>query len=142
MTDTNEGTGHVEEVENKEDTQPAKNPEALKLMDDVKAEVAGKEETGSIRKRVVEVLVEEEVSTRADLLTKALSKRKAQAMELNKIRPDQCTFNEDGSPAQQKWSKAKLGERDKVQKVLSKIDKVINAAVLNADYEGLKKIAQ
>lgn len=130
------------EDENKEeDIQPVTNPEAVALQEDVKEAVKSRQEGGVIRKRVVEALVEEEVSHRADLLTKALAKRKAQANELNKIRPDHCTFNEDGSPAAQQWSKAKLGERRKCLKVLAKLDKAINAAILNADYEGVKKIA-
>lgn len=140
MTDVNEGTENV--TENAEDAQPVKDPEAIKLQEDVRKAIKSKQETGAIREKVVTALVEEEVSTRADLLTKALAKRKAQARELDKIKPDQCTFNEDGSPAQQHWSKTKLGERQKAQKNLSKIDKAINAAVQNADYEGLKKIAQ
>ena len=134
----NEGTENVTKVE----TEDIKNPEAIKLQNDVNEAIKGTQEAGLIRKRVVDTLVEEEVTNRADLLTKALAKRKAQAKELNKIRPDHCTFNEDGSPAQQQWSKAKLGERTKAEGVLAKIDKAINAAVNNADYEGLKKIAQ
>jgi len=125
--DVNEGTellaGNVEEVENKEeDVQPVKNPEAIMLQNDVKEAIKGKQEIGAIRE--------------------ALAKRKAQAKELDKIRPDQCTFNQDGSPANQHWSKSGLGERQKAEKTLAKIDKAINAAVQNADYEGLRKIAQ
>ena len=145
--DVNEGTellaGNVEEVENKEeDVQPVKNPEAIMLQNDVKEAIKGKQEIGAIREKVVTALVEEEVNHRADLLAKALAKRKAQAKELDKIRPDQCTFNQDGSPANQHWSKSGLGERQKAEKTLAKIDKAINAAVQNADYEGLRKIAQ
>ncbi len=138
----NDGTENVTEEGKEEDTQPVENPEAIKLQDDVKDAIKVHQQSGAIRKKVIEALVEEEVSTRADLLTKALAKRKAQAKELDKIRPDHCTFHGDGTPAQQQWSKAKLGERAKAQKVLSKIDSAINTAVNNADYEGLKKIAQ
>ncbi len=139
----NEGTENVTEIGKEEDNvQPVKNPEAIKLQDDVKEAIKSEQSAGIIRKRVVEALVEEEVTNRADLLTQALAKRKAQSRELEKIRPDHCTFNEDGTLANRYWSKAKLDERAKAQKILSKIDKAINAAVQNADYEGLKKIAQ
>lgn len=148
MIDPNEDKDHflnteeTDEETGKEDSQPVGNPEAIKLQDDIKESIKGEQEGGKIRARVVGALVEEEVGIRADLLTKALAKRKAQAKELDKIRPDHCTFNVDGSPANQHWSKEKLKERDKALKALNKIDKAINAAINNADYEGVKKIAQ
>lgn len=148
MIDPNEDKDHflnteeTDEKTGKEDSQPVGNPEAIKLQDDIKESIKGAQEGGKIRARVVGALVEEEVGIRADLLTKALAKRKAQAKELDKIRPDHCTFNADGSPANQHWSKEKLKERDKALKALNKIDKAINAAINNADYEGVKKIAQ
>ncbi len=118
------------------------NPVAIELQNDVKTTIQSHEKSGTIRKRVVDTLVEEEVSYRADLLTKALAKRKAQAKELDKIKPDQCSFNVDGTLAFENWTKAKLTERQKSMKDLAKIDKAINTAVNNADYEGVKKIAQ
>lgn len=144
MVDDNVVTDEdVKETESKEDDKPVANPEAIKLQDDIKESIKGKQENGEIRTRVVDALVEEEVVIRADLLTKALAKRKAQQKELDKIKPDHCTFNEDGSPfSTSSWSKAKLGERAKALKSLNKIDKAINAAVNNADYEGVKKFAQ
>lgn len=133
-----ESQGETKEEEDK----PVANPEAVRLQDDIKNSIKDKQENGEIRARVVDTLVEEEIGIRADLLAKALAKRKAQQKELDKIKPDECNFNEDGSPANQHWSKAKLGERNKATKTLSKIDKAINAAINNADYEGVKKIAQ
>ena len=47
----------------------------------------------------------------------------------------------NGSPASAHWSKPKLKERETCQRVLAKIDKAINAAIINADYEGVKKFA-
>lgn len=143
----NEGTNeeHQDGVEGKEtvlDKEARLNPAAVELQIDVKEIVKTKQESNIIRKRVIEALVEEEIANRADLLTKALAKRKAQNSELSKIKPDLCSFNVDGSPANYHWSKAKLGERDKALKALNKIDKAINAAINNADYEGVKKIAQ
>lgn len=147
MPETNEEMKSVEEVvgeiEGKEeDIQPVKDPEAVKLQEDVKEAIKDRQQAGVIRKRVVEALVEEEVTSRAELLTKALAKRKAQAKELDKIRPDNVGHNVDGSKAFEAFSKTKLVERQKVQKVLSKIDNAINAAVNRADYDGLKKITQ
>lgn len=139
--DANEAV-ESQDKETQENIKPVTNPEAIKLQNDVQESIKGKQEGGEIRQRVVDALVEDEVGIRADLLTQALAKRKAQARELEKIKPDHCTFNEDGSPAQQQWSKTKLGERAKAMKTLDKLDKAINAAVNNADYEGIKKSAQ
>jgi len=141
VTGPQDNGANADKEDDKEDDKPVVNPEAVQLDIDIRDGVKSRQDSGVIRKRVVEALVEEEVTTRADLLTKALAKRKAQQKELDKIKPDHCTFNEDGSPAQQHWSKAKLGERAKAAKALNKIDKAINAAVNNADYEGVKKIA-
>jgi len=137
-----EENANLQNEDAKEVDKPVANPEAITLQSDIKESIKGKEENGEIRARVVNALVEEEVGIRADLLTKALAKRKAQAKELDKIKPDHCTFNADGSPANQHWTKAKLVEKQKAEKSLNKIDKAINAAINTADYEGVKKIAQ
>lgn len=125
-----------------ENVQPVTSPEALKLQSDVKEGVRVKQETGEIRKRVVDALVEDEVAARADLLAKALAKRKAQAKELEKIRPDNVGHTADGNKVFEHFSKARLGERQKAEKTLAKLDNAINAAICKADYEGLKKITQ
>lgn len=40
------------------------------------------------------------------------------------------------------FSRPKLQERQKATQNLARIDKAINAAILQADYEGVKKIAE
>lgn len=147
MPDANEDSGvdpqdGAKEGGKEENIQPVKNPEAIKLQNDIKESIKGKQEKGEIRTRVVDALVEEEVTVRADLLTKVLAKRKAQQKELDKIKPDHCTFHGDGTAADLLWSKAKLKEKQEAEKKLNKIDKAINAAINDADYEGVKKFAQ
>lgn len=129
-------------VESPKTPQSDAHPEAITLQNQVKLSIINADKAGTIRTRVVDTLVEEEIDHRAGLLTKALAKRKAQAKELNKIRPDQCAFNSDGTPAFEHFSKPKLQERQKATQNLAKIDKAIDAAILRADYEGVKKIAE
>jgi len=136
MTDVTEGTENLTQ-----EVQPSANPEAVKLQIDVKESIQDQQKAGEIRKRVVESLVEEEVANRAELLAKALAKRKVQAKELDKIKPDNVGLNADGSIAHEHYSKSKHAERQKVEKSLAKTDKAIDAAINNADYEGVKNIA-
>lgn len=130
--DSNEDTGT-------EELKPITNPEAIKLQKDVGETIKAKQDSGEIRKRVVDALVEEEMDCRTDLLTKALARRKAQAKEVEKIKPDQEGFDVNGKVISQSWTRAKLVERTKAIKALSSIDKAINAAVNDADYNGVKK---
>jgi len=115
-------------------------PMAIQLQNEVKETVENLSRTGGIRKGVIDKLVQEEVVNLGNLLAKALIKRKEQAGIINKIKPDQCSFDVTGAVVAQNWSKERLQEKQKAIQKLVKIDKVIDTAVNDADYSGIKQV--
>lgn len=115
----------------------SQNP-ALSLLTDYSTLL---EQSGSsVRKKVVEVMVEKEVNLRVELLTKALEKRKEAEKELKKVdKPDVETFSRDGSPLPSVYSKTKMEEVKKAKDKLSKIDGSIAKALRENDFSKLKE---
>jgi len=119
--------------------EPAVAPVAEEIRNDVKQQVDAEQTHGTIRTRVVTHLVDAEIERRTNLLVKAMANRKAAAKEVDKIKPDQVQHEESGKVAMTSYSKAKIDELKKCKKKLSKIDKAINRAINEADYDGLQK---
>lgn len=111
---------------------------AVCLAADVKAGIQEKQKNGSIRQRVVETLVEEEVVRRSTLLAKALVKRNEQAKEVEKIM-DLVGYL-DGSISMSSFSKAKYDELKKAKEQLAKIEKAIANAINEANYDEVSKV--
>ena len=116
-------------------------PAAVAIRIDVKGKVEEAQKAGTIRGRVVDQLVEEEISKRADLLAKVFAVREQTNRDLDKIRPDQVSYNDKGEKVSEFFSKAKFEERKKATERLGKIDKALDKALNEANYEELKKWA-
>lgn len=121
---------------------------AVVLRKEVAAAVAEQSKT-EVRSRVVAQLVEAEIQKRAAALALALSKRQEAAkeldkirpdIELDKIRPDIAHYDENGTLAVTAFSKAVFEQKKQAKAKLEKIDKAIDAAINNADYQALDKI--
>lgn len=136
MTDEN-----VNQNENQDETPP-QDPVAIILSGETKAAVEKAQNDGEIRRRVVESFAEEEINRRANLLTRALQARDAKYKEIQKLKPDNVFFNENGEQTSATWSKDALKKMQEAKKQLNKMDNAINKAVNNADYSGLQKFVQ
>jgi hypothetical protein len=77
---------------------------------------------------VVAQLVEVEIKKRADALASSLKLFEDTRRELNKMRPDQASFDENGAKVSETFSKKAFEDKKKLTEKLAKIDKIIVAA--------------
>lgn len=99
-----------------------------------------KNSTPKVRTRLVETLVEKEVQSRADILSKALDMRQAASSEFRKVNcPDVVTFDVNGKEAGGTYTKERLKEikdkREKFQKIETAIEKA-----LSGDWSKVKEL--
>lgn len=95
-----------------------------------------------VRAQLLDNMVSRELAKRVDTLDKALQKRTELARDLNKVnRPDQETFNADGSTATQSYTKARLEEIKKAKEALSKLDNAIEKA-FTGDFQKLNEVCK
>lgn len=111
-------------------------PVAIQIRNEVKELV----QKADIRSRVVTALVEAESSARADMLSNALIERKKLEGEIKKVRPDVKTYDEDGKILSESYTKQQVDDLKKLKEKLQKLDKELNKAITEADYEGLKNL--
>lgn len=79
--------------------------------------------------RVKETFVERELARRTDALVKAFDKLTEAKSALGKIKADVVAYDDEGEVASTNWSKAKLEERNKARKAVTKVEEAINAAL-------------
>jgi hypothetical protein len=127
----------AKEAENTE--ADGKPPVAVDISKEVTTKVADLQTGGEVRKRVVDELVEDEIAKRSKKLATVLAKRQEAWRELQKIKPDQASYNEKHEKVSETYSKGKMEERKKLEEKIAKMDKAINKAVNDADYAGLDK---
>ena len=125
-----------------EATEAQVEPVAIEMRKECKELVDQEQSNNGIRGRVVQQLAQKEIDRRTELLAKALSKREEKAKELAKLKPDMRGYAENGDEKMAYYSKDKQKQLESVRKELSKIDKAINRAMSDADYEGIKKFAE
>ena len=116
-------------------------PVAIGIREDVKQHVEDHQTDGTIRQKVVDHLTNAEVDRRTEMLVKAMAVREETAKDLKKMKPDQVQYEESGKISMTSFSKTKFDELKKCKDKLAKIDKAINRAINDADYDSLKKIA-
>lgn len=90
--------------------------------------------------RLVNELVDIEVQARVKALREAVSAREVAEKTLNKIQPDQASYDANGNVVSNTFSKAKLEELRKAKENLKKIDEAIDKAVMNGDFSQVKNI--
>jgi hypothetical protein len=80
---------------------------------------------------VVESLVKVEINRRSDALEKAIKLHEDTLKEVRKVKPDQITFNLDGTKASELYSKVAVENNKKLNQKLAKIEKTIVDATEN-----------
>jgi len=130
----------VEQVNPPVDHEISETPIAVALRSEVKDRVKDASTNGTIREMVVDSLTEVEVNRRAKLLESALDKRDQLYKELNGIKPDQVQCDANGAVANEFWTKGQAKKRQQATEKLNKLDKAIDKAVTDADYDNLKKV--
>lgn len=101
---------------------------------------AVKDSSELVRKRLVDALVDRELTSRVDLLDKALTKLKDAKKEVDKLRPDVETFDETGAKVTSHYSKAKLEERKKAVEAKEKLEKAVEQALSGESFDKLKEL--
>jgi len=97
--------------------------------------------SGEVKRRVIESLAEEELSFRVKLVRTGLDKLRELKRALDKIRPDNVSYNGDGTLHNELWSKPKLEEKKKATESYGKLDAALAKALDDKpDYEPLKKL--
>lgn len=87
-----------------------------------------------IEKRVIDHFAEIEVAKRSNAIVAAMEKLDANNKELNKLsKPDQVSYNLDGSIKEEAFSKERIDARAKLIEKNNKISKAIEKA-LGGDY--------
>lgn len=87
---------------------------------------------------VVDTLVNEEVEKRKGLVLKAIGVLENKEKELKKIKPDLVALDGEGKTVSENWSKGQLDKRNKLQQSIDKLNKALNNALENNDYEQLQ----
>lgn len=114
-----------------------KESKAQGLLAEVADKIKGSGE--AVRQRLVDAMVEKEVSQRVDLLDKAFQKRFELLTTLRKVdRADQETYNADGTVATQSYTKARLEEIKKAKEALEKHENALEKALTSNDFSKLK----
>jgi hypothetical protein len=115
-------------------------PIAVDLRKRIKERLEAAQANGDIASAVVIRLADQEIQVRTDLLSKGFAKREEAQKELDKIRPDHKIRGLDGSVATEGFTDATYKKKEKAVQDLAKIDKALDKAVKEGDYEGLKKL--
>lgn len=103
---------------------------------------AVKGSTQQVKDRLRDLLIEREISNRVELLDKALVKLKEAKKELDKIRPDMESYDEDGKKVSSTYSKAKLDERKKATELKDKIEKALEQALEGESFDKLRELVK
>lgn len=79
--------------------------------------------------KVIDKLATVEIEKRADALLNAVNAAVATKRELQKVKPDNVTYDGEGKVASETYSKAKIDEKKKLQEKLAKIEAAVEKAV-------------
>lgn len=91
---------------------------------------------------VVESLVKTEVNRRADALEKGLKLHEDTYRELRKVKPDQITYNLDGTKQSETYSKEAVENNKKLTEKLAKIEKAVVKATDENDWSDLYNLVK
>lgn len=99
------------------------------VLEAVKTKVSASPEV--VQNRIIDLLVEREVSARVDMIDQALAKLVAFKKDLEKIKPDTSTFTEAGVETRV-FSKAKFEEKKKLEEKIAKLEGALDKALENS----------
>ncbi|HVI40873.1 MAG TPA: hypothetical protein VM577_09450 [Anaerovoracaceae bacterium] len=98
--------------------------------------------TDAVQNRVKDTLVERELASRTDLLLKGLEKIREAKKELDKIRPDVESYDENGAKVHAHYTKAKLDERKKANELKDKLEKAWEQAFNGESFDKLRELVK
>jgi len=111
---------------------------AASISEGVAAKLA--ELNPTIKDKVVEIKVEEELGRRTELVLKALTKLDTLEKDAAKIKPDQIIKDaQTGAVIQQGMSPQKWSEKEKAEKALKEMKEALAQALTDGKYDALKK---
>ena len=114
------------------------NQNVVAVLADVSEQV--KNSNSAVRKRVVDALVEKEVSARAKLLDESLAKALELDRALKKLQPAKL-YNADGQEVAGTFTKKEIDEKRKAEEKLHKLEGAI-AAALDGDKDQWNKLKE
>ncbi len=120
------------------DQQGIQVPVFAQLRDKIKDHVDKSKD--SLLDKVSSVLAEKEIERRTVLLISVFEKRKEAERALNKIKPDSILFDANGVKVSEGFTKAGMESLKKAKEALAKIDKAIEKAVNEANFEEAMKV--
>lgn len=98
---------------------------AIEIRSSAKELVEARAKDGTIRQRVVDALAEEEMSARVKALISALGKRDEACKAVNKIKPDQFSFDANGAKISESYSKNEADTLKRAREALEDMYNVI-----------------
>jgi len=115
--------------------------DAVSFAENVKTQVADgiKNSQEDVLNKVVTQLVDTEVEIRKNLILEGLKNYDDVKDKLSKIKPDVLAYDETGKVASQNFSKAKIDEKQKLEKQFKEIQTALNLAIEKGDYKKLQK---
>lgn len=93
-----------------------------------------------VRKRLVTVLAERELSKRVDLLDKGLAKLRDLKREVDKIRPP-VSFTADGTKVEGTFSKSDFENLKKSKEKVAKLESALEKAFAGQEFDKLANLA-
>lgn len=100
--------------------------------------VIGDTATVSAVDRLKGVLIEREISRRADALVEGFDKLTQLKSNLNKIKPDNVLFDGEGKKAQEFYTQEKSNELKKAREAVKNMEDALNSAI-SGDFQKLYK---
>lgn len=95
-----------------------------------------------VEDKVVGVLVGRELTRRSDALVKVMDAHEKLGKDMQRLKPDQISYNEKGEKVAETFSKSKLDERAKLQKNIDKHANAINKALEKAEFGDVYNLSQ
>jgi len=133
----------MSENENQEQASETVQTEKESAVNSMLSAIASriKDSNPEVVERWQDAQVEKEVSTRVDLLDKAMQRRFQCLTELNKVnRPDNETFNADGSRASASYSKDRLKAIKDAKEALAKVEHALEKALVHNEWQKIKEL--
>lgn len=93
-----------------------------------------------IQNRLIEKFVSDEITRRADLLTKLVVALNNLRKEAGKIRADLTSYDEKGQAVSVHWSKKQLDSRQKIDQKIAKGEKTFDDALNSNDYGKVEQV--
>lgn len=99
-----------------------------------------KESNPTVVEGIIDLLVKEELDRRKEMVKKGVEKFEELEKNFKKTKPDNISYNADGTELASGWSKTGLENHNKAKKELETLNNALENAIVSANYEPLSKI--